>query len=553
MSVSACPRFYVPCKLRYNQKMVSRLEKTPERARDALLLIALALLAVIVFLQNAPFTRALSPDLSMMMYAGQEIARGHPPYKYAMIVKTPLTPMLAAAAAVAARSFNADEVSAMRLLFLALAVAAVLLAYVFARDAFQSRAAGWFSALAMTGFGFLGARAAIGPEPKLVVLVFGLAACWAIQKRAAWWAGICAALAFLAWQIAGIYLLVALAAFWFGTAPNARRKQTARVLAGFLLTLAPFGLYLVFTDAMYHAWAQTILGNFNFLRGEEAGTGGGLAARVTTSSTKFVTATWRCMANERAFLLAGIAGALGFTAEALRSSRKLGSGGMSNAPENTPWGVYALGLSALGLSLFALYDFQNCPDLLPFFGILAIGCGWLVTRVLEGVARWSAQKLPQTRAWLRPAFYSAATLAVLLYGIGDSLLSSSANRLRAPQEKIAERVERELQAGDTIQQYGDAIVLVLTGRTNATPVLHLGPKQHQGIFFMYENGLDGYIAYLDAHKPRVITLSRRKEEPWAEKLYAWIDANYHLAESFDETEGGTVNVIDMYVRNAETP
>ena len=66
---------------------------------------------------------------------------------------------------------------------------------------------------------------------------------------------------------------------------------------------------------------------------------------------------------------------------------------------------------------------------------------------------------------------------------------------------------------------------------------------------MYENGLDGYIAYLDAHKPRVITLSRRKAEAWAQPLYDWIAANYHLAESFDETEGGTVNVIDLYVRN----
>ncbi|RIK30912.1 MAG: hypothetical protein DCC52_06145, partial [Chloroflexi bacterium] len=119
-----------------------------------------------------------------------------------MLVKTPLTPMLAAAATIAAQPFGADEVNAMRLLFIALAVAAVLLTYLFARDAFHSRAVGWFSALALTSFAFLGARAAIGPEPKLVVLVFGLAACWAIQKRAAWWAGVCAALAFLAWQIA---------------------------------------------------------------------------------------------------------------------------------------------------------------------------------------------------------------------------------------------------------------------------------------------------------------------------------------------------------------
>ncbi len=539
MSHPACPRFYALTYLVIIVPVLSRIEHLSDRARDALILIALTLLALSVFLQNAPFTRALSPDLSMMMYAGQEIARGHPPYKYAMIVKTPLTPTLAALALVAGRPFGADDVIAMRLLFIALAVAAVLLTYFFARDAFSSRAVGWFSALALTSFAFLGARAAIGPEPKLVVLVFGLAACWAIQKRAAWWAGICAALAFLAWQIAGIYLLVALAAFWLGAKPGARWKHSARLLAGFLLTLAPFVLYLLVTDALYPAWAQTILGNFNFLRGESASQTGGFIARVTLSSTKLASATWRCLANERALVLAGIAGAFGFTAQAVLQTR-------AKKFQDAPWGILALSASALGLGLFALYDFQNCPDLLPFFGILAIGCGWLVTRGLE----WLATRVaPPTRAWLKPALVGLTTLALLAYGVTDTFLTGALNRQRAPQEKIAARVEQALQPGDTLQQFGDAVVLVLTRRANATPVLHLGPKQHQGIFFMYENGLDGYIAYLDAHKPRVITLSRRKAEAWAQPLYDWIAANYHLAESFDETEGGTVNVIDLYVRN----
>ncbi len=522
--------------------MWSRIETLSPRARDVILLAALTFLALLTFLQNAPFTRALSPDLSMMMYAGQEIARGHPPYKYAMIVKTPLTPLLAASAVLAAQPLHADDVNAMRLLFIALAVAAVALAYLFARDAFQSRAVGWFSALTLTSFAFLGTRAAIGPEPKLVVLVFGLAACWAIQKRAAGWAGVCAALAFLAWQIAGVYLLVALAAFWFGAKPDARWQTGGRVLAGFSLTLAPFIAYLFFTDALYAAWAQTVLGNFNFLRGEGAGPNGGIAARVALSSSKLVTATWRCMANERVFLLAGIAGAAGLTAQAVLQTR-------AKKLQDAPWGVLALSASALGLGLFALYDFQNCPDLLPFFAMLAIGGGWFIARALEFLARAAAQKFPQTRAGLDLAVYSLATLMVLWYGVSDTLLSPFAGRLRAPQEKIAARVERVLQPGDTIQQFGDAVVLVLAGRANATPVLHLGPKQHQGIFFMYENGLAGYIAYLDAHKPRVITLSRRKEEAWAQPLYDWIAAHYHLTESFDETEGGTVNVIDLYVRN----
>lgn len=535
----ACPRFYVLAYLVIIVAVLARIESLSPRAWDAILVIALALLAFIVFMQNAPFTRALAPDVSMMMYAGQEIARGHPPYKYAMIVKTPLTPLLAASAVLAARPFGADDVNAMRLLFIALAVAAILLTYGCARDAFHSRAVGWFSALTLQSFSFLGARAALGPEPKLAVLVCGLAACWAIQRRAAWWAGICAALAFLAWQIAGIYLIVALALFWFGAEPKTRWRQAGRVLAGFFLALAPFVIYLAATGALYDAWAQTILGNFNFLRGD--GAGGGLAARVTLSAQKFATAAWRCLENERVFLLAGGAGAASFSIAALRQWR-------AKKLRGAEWGVLALSASALGFGLFALYDFQNCPDLLPFFPLLAIGCGWLITRALLW---FGARAILPTRAWLKPILFALTTFALLLYGVTDTFLTGALNRLRAPQEKIAARVEQELRAGDTLQQFGDAVILVLTERANATPVLHLGPKQHQGIFYMYANGLDGYLAYLDTRKPRVITLSRRKDEAWAQKLYAWIQSNYHLAASFDETEGGTVNVIDLYVRNAE--
>ncbi|MBI4675601.1 MAG: hypothetical protein HY741_28485 [Chloroflexi bacterium] len=493
--------------------MLSRFEQIPNRARDALILVALTLLAFVVFLQNAPFTRALSPDPST----------------------------LAALALVAARPFGIDDVSAMRLLFIALAVSAVLLIYLFARDAFHSRAVGWFSALALTSIGFLGARAATGPEPKLVVLVFGIATCWAIQKRAAWWAGICAALAFLAWQIAGIYLGVAILALWLGAKPKTRWQQAGRVLAGFLLTLAPFVLYLAATGALYDAWAQTILGNFNFLREIAEGTGG-IGLNIGQNLTKFGTATWRCMAKERALLLLGGAGAVSFTLQALIPLRR-------DKWSSAAWGALALSASALGFAAISLIDFQNCPDLLPFFTILALGCGWLITRIVEWVTLLVVRAAPKTAAWAPRALFTLATLVLLLYGTGDSLFTSSVSRLRAPQEKIAARVEQELQPGDTIQQYGDSIVLVLTGRTNATPVLHLGPKQHQGIFFMYENGLDGYIAYLDAHKPRVITLGRRKQEAWAKKLYTWIETNYRLVDSFDAKEGGTVNEIDLYVRN----
>lgn len=516
------------------------------RARDAVLVTILALLALYVFFQNNPFTRALSPDLSMMMYTGQEIVRGHPPYKYAMIVKTPLTPLLAASALLVARPLGVDDVNAIRLWFLALAATAVALMYLFARDAFHSRAVGWFSALTLLSFSFLGARAASGPEPKLVVLVLGIATCWAIQRRAAWWAGICAALAFLAWQIAGIYLIVALAAFWLGAEPKARWKQSGRVLAGFFLALVPFVLYLAVTGAWYDAWAQTILGNFNFLRGESAGAGGGIVTRVTGNIEKFATASWRCLASERGLLLVGLVGAVGLTIEAVRPLRRA-------TLQKASWGVLAMIAGALGFGLFAAIDFQNCPDLLPFLSVLALGCGWLILRVIEFLARVISRAFPQVTSWIVPSLLGIASVALLAYGTSDSLFTNSVGRLRSAQENIAARVEQELSEGDTVQQFGDAVVLVLTQRTNATPVLHLGPKQHQGIFFMYENGLDGYLAALEAQKPRVITLSRRKDEAWAQKLYAWIQANYHLVESFDETEGGTVNVIDVYVRNDESP
>ncbi len=45
----------------------------------------------------------------------------------------------------------------------------------------------------------------------------------------------------------------------------------------------------------------------------------------------------------------------------------------------------------------------------------------------------------------------------------------------------------------------------------------------------------------------MITLSRAKDQPWAQPLYAWIEANYVLTESYDESGGGTPQATDVYV------
>src|ERR687886_2845466 len=117
----------------------SRLEVRAERL-DAFAIGALSLLAALVFWQFDLVNRVLPVDLSMMIYVGQQILRGQPPYLTVGIVKTPLAGFASAGAILIGRALGLDDVHAVRVLFFLVAISTVVLLYLIGRDLLKSRA-----------------------------------------------------------------------------------------------------------------------------------------------------------------------------------------------------------------------------------------------------------------------------------------------------------------------------------------------------------------------------------------------------------------------------
>src|SRR5438552_581083 len=87
------------------------------RRRHLWLFILWTLFALVVLWQYDPVQRKLDADASFMVYAGQQILRGHAPYVGVGIVKLPVSPLVAALGIAMGRTFGLDDILAARLAF----------------------------------------------------------------------------------------------------------------------------------------------------------------------------------------------------------------------------------------------------------------------------------------------------------------------------------------------------------------------------------------------------------------------------------------------------
>lgn len=500
------------------------------------LVIAIGLLALTVWLgfQYNPAQRRLRADPSIMLYVGQQILRGNPPYRSVTIVKTPAAGILAAGALQAGRLIGWDDVFSARVGFIGLAGLLVAVTFL-AGAALWSRWAGLYAAFMLLGMDILLQRAADGPSPKVPFILFGIASIWLGARQRWLLAGAAAALAFLTWQ-PGLIFVAAVALGAFLNAREQRWRAAGMTLLGALAPVALVGGYLALTGALDAGLRQSFGANASYFGSNKLGAGllgviGGNAASVASE-------TPGCFTAEEWFLPLGILGLLGSFAAAVWQARRRAFASLFLL---TP-----LALSFLVLAGFTLIDFQSCADVLPFFPYLALGGGWLGWQVVRLVTGSGTGGEAARRERMAAVVGAALGAMLLYYGLTDTLNARGGEGL-AQQRELAATINRQLGPSDTFQQFGDAVFLVLLGRENATPFMHLGNKQGAGVLRAEGITPDELPQIVARAHPRVITLSRAKEQPWAEPLYTWIQANYTLTDSYDVTGGGTPQQTDLYV------
>lgn len=514
----------------------------------ALLFVIWSLLALFVFWQYNPVQRKLDADASFMLYAGQQILRGHAPYASVGIVKLPLSPLVAAAGIAAGRVLALDDILGGRLGFWLCAGASVGMVYLIGAGVVSQRKCqtshvkrhlyGSLGAAILLGSHALGIQVAEGPEAKLLLILAGMLSVWLIAQRRWFWAGAMGVLAFLTWQPGLIFVATALLAPI--VEPREKRQGAwARALAGTIAPLLIVAAYLAVNDALDAMWRQAFAANMLYLTEKKVSVG--LGGIVAANAVKVWNVALECSGAEAPLMALGLVGMLG-SAVALfwRVWRTRDAHDFLKA--------FPLVLTGATLLAFTLLDLQKCSDLVVLLPYLALGAGGAIYLLVLGIAHATARTWNGNPVRFTNVFGAFTVGVILLWGAQDAFAVPPQTGL-AHQRALAQEIAAQLAPTDRMQQFGDAVFLVILRRENATRYIHLGEKQGRGILLAEEMTIDALIQQLRAANPRLITLSRAKTKDWAAPLYEWIAQNYVLQTSYGASEGGTLKETDVWWRN----
>jgi len=444
------------------------------------LALALALAGLHLTIFYRPDLQRMDGDHSIQIYLAQQALEGSPPYVAGLYAKTPMTPLLTAGAIAVGRALSVSDVMSGRLLFVGLGALGVLAVCLAGAASFTGRpwrqgaggaaAGGLVAAATLLAFRLFSESAARGMEPKLILVAFGYLALWLTARRRWGWAGACAALAFLAWQPAGLFPLAVLLAAVCQSGEG-RLKALGRAVLGMCLPLAAAGAYLAATEALGPAWRQAGLGALTF--GQEAVGKGSLSERLTHNPARIYGLTPKYFLSAQPVFIAGLLGWLGLAAvEPLRAAWRQRAGGRwprrlweaARRPAQLPIMVVGAGFLA-----FSALDFQSGPDFLPLLPLAALGIGWLWLMLSDHLT---------PRRLLGATGLGGVIVSVALIGLGaaqvwqEPMDTPVLQRQMVVSDRLYEIVGDDAEA----QFFGCLAPLVFRRQENATQVLHLGIK-----------------------------------------------------------------------------
>jgi len=386
-----------------------------------------------------------------------------------------------------ARLGRFDELLGMRLLFVLIAAGCVSAAYIVARDAYRSRAAGIAAAAAMTSFAGFVELASNGPREKTPMVLLMLLSLWAANRQRWFVAGGFVSLSTLVLQIAFFVAAPAVVAVAVAsTRGRARVVAVARFLAGGAAAVAVALLYFAAVGALRPAVDGFLLVNLEYTK----------AARLDLGDIRhdvvrgFGASTWFVVAG----LIAPWALLLANLAKGAKDTAQVGI-------------LTGLAFGALGGVLWILKDFDNWPDAFPLLPIAAIGVGGVVAAIVRRVPhRWGV----------------AVTLLVSLTAFGLGLGYSVADRHHEldRQRASVDRMTRILGSDVSVLSIEAPQPLVLMGKRNPSPHQLFSGGLDDYVDDNWPGGLRGYQSWILHEQPTLVAIGESRTKRWAAALGA---------------------------------
>ena len=229
----------------------------PESPKQrALFSLAALVISALHFASFFDPEQSVLTDIRYFLYFAQRIAAGGVPHLDLFDNKTFLASFVGAIFYRVGELLGVDPLHSIRIGYLALSAWGGLLCFwIFRRLGRGSSLAGFLGLFAALSFGFMGAFAAIGNSPKILMNLCGLAMILAVARQQWFLAGLLGALAFMDWQVGALVGVAALAAAV--TSGPRRTLATSQVVLGGAAGLAPFGIYYAAHGALGQAFYQT--------------------------------------------------------------------------------------------------------------------------------------------------------------------------------------------------------------------------------------------------------------------------------------------------------
>jgi hypothetical protein len=453
---------------------------TVSRLREKLsavdpLLVSCCLIALLVYLAQG-FHGWLNKDLALYAYAGQQVAEGVPPYVAVANRAGPLAHLLPGVAVVVGRAVGADDLLAMRVFFMLIAIGCVGLAYLLGRDLFHSRLAGVSTAAALLAFhGFI-SLASNGPREKTAMVLFCLAALLATTRQRWLIAGFLVGLATLVWQPVFFALCAgAVVAVIVGVPPGGRWRAMARFGVGGLIPAA-------LTAASYAAIGrlQVFLECFVLINGK-------YTSQVENSLLSNAGDSWSALTDGYgASLWLVLIGAVSIVGTSVLVA-------VRGRPQDFRDAAHiAAGVACLAGLAWTVRAFDGWPDAFLLLPFAALGIGSLVHAV--------AQRIPPRVALVGVVVLSAACTATAL----AHALGTRNDRL----DRQREAVERVMRVVPHARFYSVEAphVLVFTHQRQVSRFQTFGNGMGDYIDDTYPGGLRGYGRWIGRSGPTVIAV-----------------------------------------------
>lgn len=434
------------------------------------------------------FDEMVSRDIGIYAYGARQVLAGEPPYVGIVNRGGPLAHLLPVPGILAARVAGGDELVGMRAWYMVLAVACVVLTYLVARDLFGSRTAGLVAAATMLSFEGFTALAVAGPREKTPMVLFILAAIWALSRRRWLLTGVFVSLATLTLQIAFLPLLAAVVvAVLMGGRGRRVRDLVRFVVGGAIPALVVLAYYAAY-GAIHNLADGFLLLNLRYSSGTPFTSRPG--TKWASLQLGFGASLW--------LLIGGLV--LVFVVAAIRFLDRSRRGD----PATTT--TVALAVATVGSLLWTEVDIDSWVDVCTLLPLAALGLGGGFAELERRVPRNAARVV--------------GVLAVVLptvLAVHYSLVSRGG---QLPlQRAVADEVVSHLP--DTrVWSIESPQYLVLAGLTNPTRYQVFSDGLQDYVDDTWPGGIDAFAAWNLARHPDLIVVNqhRLQDQSWRSRI-----------------------------------